>query len=51
MNKESKEIAERLRNIQNRLNNVSLKEYKEKEKDLLRKIILVLENVLKFLRK
>ena len=51
MNKESKEIAERLRDIQNRLNNVSLKEYKEEEKDLLRKIILVLENVLKFLRK
>ncbi|MFL2661675.1 MAG: hypothetical protein ACJ0G4_07040 [Alphaproteobacteria bacterium] len=51
MDKESKEIIERIRDIQNRLKNVSLKEYKEGDKDLLRKIIQVLEKVLNFLRK
>lgn len=50
MDKESKEIIERIRFLQNRLKNVSSKEYKEIDKDLLRKIIYVFEKVLKFLR-
>ena len=51
MDKESKEIIERIRLIQNRLKCVSFKEYKQIDKDLLRKIIFVFEKILNFLRK
>ena len=50
MDKDSKEIIQRIRFLQNRLKNISSKEHKEIDKDFLRKIIFVFEKVLNFLR-